>query len=100
MSLFWERGYDGTSFAELVAAMRIGHATFYSAFGSKEELYREATERYVTQYADFFQKALKSGKDTRSSFQSLMEASAHAYPRERHARGCMVSLAGTHVRQY
>src|ERR1700730_1218298 len=50
MRLFWERGYEGTSFAELVAEMRIGHATFYSAFGSTEELYREATERYVTEY--------------------------------------------------
>jgi AcrR family transcriptional regulator len=62
MRLFWERGYEGTSFAELVAAMRIGHATFYSAFGSKEELYREATERYVTEYAGFFLKALKAAK--------------------------------------
>jgi AcrR family transcriptional regulator len=97
MRLFWERGYEGTSFAELVAAMRIGHATFYGAFGSKEELYRVATERYVTEYAGFFLKALKSGKDTRSSFQSLMEASAHAYTREGLPRGCMVSLVGTHV---
>jgi AcrR family transcriptional regulator len=97
MRLFWERGYEGTSFAELVAAMRIGHATFYSEFGNKEELYREAAKHYVKEYAGFFFEALKSGNDTRSAFQSLMEASAYAFTREGLPRGCMVSLGGTHL---
>ena len=52
--LFWERGYEGTSFSELVAAMRIGHTTFYSEFGNKEELYREAAKHYIKEYAAFF----------------------------------------------
>ncbi|WP_158800936.1 MULTISPECIES: TetR family transcriptional regulator [unclassified Acidisoma] len=45
---------ERTSFAELGSAMRIGHATFYSKFKSKEELCREAARHYIAEYAGFF----------------------------------------------
>ena len=38
MKLFWERGYEGTSFDELIAAMGICASSFYNSFGSKEAL--------------------------------------------------------------
>jgi AcrR family transcriptional regulator len=95
--LFWERGYEGTSFADLVAAMRIGHTTFYSEFGNKEELYREAAKHYVKEYAGFYFEALNSGEDTRAAFQAVMEASARAFTREGLPRGCMVSIGGAHL---
>ena len=47
--LFWERGYEGTSFADLVAAMRIGHTTFYSEFGNKEGLF----VALISEWADY-----------------------------------------------
>jgi hypothetical protein len=33
--------------------MRIGHATFYSKFKSKEELCPEAARHYIAEYAGF-----------------------------------------------
>src|SRR5580704_12190384 len=54
MKLFWERGYEGTSFDELIGAMGISASSFYNSFGNKEELYREATEAYVQSSGGWF----------------------------------------------
>jgi AcrR family transcriptional regulator len=49
--LFWERGYDRTSIADLSNAIGVGPSSIYNTFGSKEDLFREAIDRYVATYA-------------------------------------------------
>ncbi len=46
MELFWRRGYEATSMADLVAHLGIGRASLYATFGSKQELYLKALDRY------------------------------------------------------
>lgn len=46
LELFWQRGYEATSMAELVEHLGIGRASLYATFGSKHELYLKALERY------------------------------------------------------
>ncbi|MFE8943794.1 TetR/AcrR family transcriptional regulator [Streptomyces sp. NPDC007856] len=46
LELFWRRGYEATSMAELVEHLGIGRASLYATFGSKHELYLKALERY------------------------------------------------------
>jgi len=46
MRLFWLKGYLGTSVSDLTAAMGINRASFYAAFGSKDDLFRRVLERY------------------------------------------------------
>ncbi len=51
MLLFWEHGFEPTSLAQLRAAMgNISAASFYAAFESKEALFREAVNRYLSTY--------------------------------------------------
>ncbi|MCG6395766.1 TetR/AcrR family transcriptional regulator, partial [Vibrio alginolyticus] len=45
--VFWQRGYEGTSMSDLVAALGIASARIYAAFGSKENLFREAIALYL-----------------------------------------------------
>lgn len=46
LQLFWGRGYEATSMADLVVHLGIGRASLYATFGSKHELYLKALDRY------------------------------------------------------
>lgn len=46
VELFARQGYEGTSIAELTAAMGISPPSLYSAFGNKRHLFDLAVERY------------------------------------------------------
>ena len=50
--LFWQRGYDRTSIADLSEAIGVGPSSIYNTFGSKEELFRQAIDRYQVTYAE------------------------------------------------
>ncbi len=46
---FWQHGYAATSVRDLGAAMGLGPASLYNAFGTKRALFLRALERYVDQ---------------------------------------------------
>ncbi|WP_326698436.1 TetR/AcrR family transcriptional regulator [Streptomyces sp. NBC_01754] len=46
LELFWRRGYEATSMADLVEHLGIGRASLYATFGNKRELYLKAMDRY------------------------------------------------------
>jgi AcrR family transcriptional regulator len=97
MKLFWERGYEGTSFDELISAMGISASSFYNSFGSKEALYCEATQAYLEWAGQWFFAILNDpSTDTKTAFARLFEATAEEFTRGDHPLGCMISLAGTH----
>jgi AcrR family transcriptional regulator len=96
MKLFWERGYQGTSFDDLIHSMGISASSFYNSFGSKEELYCEATRSYLVSSGRWFFGILNDGStDTRTAFSRLFAATAEEFTRGDHPAGCMISLACT-----
>lgn len=47
LELFWRRGYEATSMADLVTHLGIGRASIYATFGNKHDLYLKAVDRYT-----------------------------------------------------
>ncbi|MEU2041947.1 TetR/AcrR family transcriptional regulator [Nocardia niwae] len=47
LQLFWERGYESTSMADLTEHLGIARASIYATFGSKHELFTKALQRYL-----------------------------------------------------
>jgi len=45
--LFWERGFAGTSMADLLAHAQVNSGSFYHFFESKEALLREVLQQYL-----------------------------------------------------
>jgi len=44
--VFWEKGYEGTSYADLMAASGLHKGSLYQAFGDKRALYLRALADY------------------------------------------------------
>ena len=59
LCLFWRKGYEGTSYADLTEAAGVERPALYSAFGNKEALFRKALDRYSERYLDYLPVALK-----------------------------------------
>jgi len=55
--LFWRKGYQASSLADLLAAMRIGRSSFYAAFADKRSLYIECLDLFAARTLELLQRA-------------------------------------------
>jgi len=95
MRLFWIRGYEATSIADLTEAMGIGTKSLYAAFGSKDALYAEALKYYYTTYEGLVWTRFRKATTAREAALAFLQDSAVAMtggdcdlP-----HGCMATLA-------
>lgn len=93
MEAFWELGYDAATVAQLKDAMGgLCSPSIYAAFGSKEQLFREAVALYQRDVCQWVTETL-SHPDTRRAIESLLMEAALRYTTAGHPRGCLVDLA-------
>lgn len=94
MELFWAQGYEATTLADLQKAMgNITAPSFYAAFGSKEDLFREAVELYKETQGAAILKALEEGPTARDSVEAMLRASVDLVCGNGHPRGCLIVLS-------
>ncbi|MET3892675.1 AcrR family transcriptional regulator [Bosea sp. OAE506] len=88
LCVFWRKGYEGTTYADLVEAAGIERPAFYSAFGNKESLFRKALVRYDEQFLAYTREALKARTALGVAAGILREAVEHntRFPER---RGCL-----------
>ncbi|CAM2151379.1 TetR/AcrR family transcriptional regulator, transcriptional repressor for nem operon [Pararobbsia alpina] len=55
--MFWRKGYERTSLADLTKAIGITPPSFYFAFGSKEDLFRAVLARYRSSRLEYAEAA-------------------------------------------
>lgn len=91
MRVFWSKGYEGASLAELTEAMGINPPSLYAAFGDKEGLFLEAAARYeaavreACPYAD--------EPSAREAVERLLTDLVGVFTGTGHPRGCMLVMA-------
>ncbi|WP_154401311.1 TetR/AcrR family transcriptional regulator, partial [Bordetella pertussis] len=74
MEVFWSKGYEGASLADLTSAMGINAPSLYAAFGSKEALFREAVQRYADTEGARTRRALLEAPDARAAIEGMLLA--------------------------
>lgn len=98
METFWALGYEGASMAELTRAMGVASPSLYAAFGSKDELFREAAKLYEEKAGACMMAAVDAAPTARAACEAFLMTSAQALARPGRPPGCMIVLtaAGTH----
>lgn len=89
LQVFWERGYEGASMAELTSTLGVNKPSLYAAFGNKEELFRQALSRYVSGPVAFIRMVMKQPTARKVAEQFLI-SSAEFLTSDQHPKGCMI----------
>jgi len=81
--------------ADLVSATGVASASLYAAFGSKEDLFREAVGLYEAGEGGFADRALAEEPTVHRALERLLREAATLYTRPGRPRGCMVVVSAT-----
>ncbi|MEV5572891.1 TetR family transcriptional regulator [Spirillospora sp. NPDC052269] len=95
LELFWERGYEGTSMADLVERTGVARASLYSTFGGKHDLYTKALDLY-TRSTPSIVEALSQPGPALPALRALVERYA-TESCDASLRGCMVVNAAVEM---
>jgi AcrR family transcriptional regulator len=88
LRVFWQRGYEGASMAELTEAMGITKPSLYACFGNKEALFRKALDLYEREKLRYTSTALEA--DTaRGVAERLLRGGLATHCGERDPQGCL-----------
>jgi TetR/AcrR family transcriptional regulator, copper-responsive repressor len=96
MFLFWERGYEGVSMDDLTEAMGISPSSLYAGFGSKEQLFLKALDKYEREIGMYWVPILENTADGREAFTRMFERASGELTHPDRPRGCMMTLALLH----
>ena len=88
LCVFWRKGYEGASYADLTEAAGVERPALYSAFGNKEALFRQALDRYYERYVTFFPEALQL-PTSREVVEHIFRGAAELHTRHPDSPGCL-----------
>ncbi len=92
MLVFWRQGYERASIADLTEAMGINRPSLYAAFGSKEQLFRRALERYAEGPSGYEREALAL-PTAREVAEALLRGGADLQTGAETPHGCLAVLS-------
>jgi TetR/AcrR family transcriptional repressor of nem operon len=88
MGLFWEKGFEGTSFVDLEARTGIKKASLFAAYGDKRSLFLKALAAYQEVARESTRAVLRNGSP-REAIRRWFAAAAGVAKGECAHRGCM-----------
>jgi AcrR family transcriptional regulator len=93
LELFWAHGYEGTTLEDLQKAMGgLTPPSFYNAFGSKEQLFKEATDLYVCMVGEPTMRALEESQTARAGVEAMLRLTAEFLSQPGKPHGCLLVL--------
>lgn len=95
MLLFWANGYEPTSLTDLRKELGdLSAASFYSAFGSKEQLFEECLDLYMRTCGGVAEELHNPKVSTRTAMQNMLTRAVYSQTSTDQPTGCMAVLSG------
>jgi len=91
LKVFWMKGYEGTTVADLTKAMNLTMSSLYAAFGDKESLFRQIASRYAQSAAAMYEKAMIE-PTLAASLSSLFDGTVLFLNRPGNPPGCLTIM--------
>ena len=94
LGVFWAKGYEGASMADLTAAMGITKPSLYAAFGNKEQLFRKTLDLYEAEKLAYMREALRQ-PTARTVAEHIMRGAVAAQTSSCDPKGCLGVIGTT-----
>jgi TetR/AcrR family transcriptional repressor of nem operon len=91
MEVFWAKGYESTSMADLLAATGLHKGSLYQAFGDKHSLFIAAIKRYIDNIRTEMSSVLMGGDTAAKGIRAAMRKAVTMFTGEDGAcKGCLI----------
>ncbi|HEY7773070.1 MAG TPA: TetR/AcrR family transcriptional regulator [Marinagarivorans sp.] len=90
LQLFWARGYEATSTAQLIVAMGISKSSLYQCFGSKQDLYNRCLEHYGEMTANYMRDGLSQAQSPKQFVLDMISGTAAQAGDKNLPEGCFI----------
>ncbi|MCA9274377.1 MAG: TetR/AcrR family transcriptional regulator [Phycisphaerales bacterium] len=92
--VFWARGYDRASIADICDATGLGPSSIYNAFGSKIELFRKSLAHYLGKYATLATEHLDDAFHAHESMRNYLRGIVRLCVMPNTPPGCLLMQSG------
>lgn len=88
--VFWAKGYEATSLADLTEAMQINKGSLYNAFGNKKALFTQALLQYDRENRQAALKQLEAIEEPITAIRTLFDALIAESHADAERKGCLL----------
>lgn len=89
MHLLWQQGFSSMTVRDLAHAMGIQRSSFYNSFGSPEEVFKEALDRYARQTPDAPLDTYQPGQPALPLLVDVLKQVCQVRAADAKGRGCL-----------
>ena len=90
MEIFWEKGYEPASMADLIEGTGINRGSLYNAFGGKEQMFIRSLLKYDHANRREVLAQLEALDDPKEAFHRLFEGLVKEASSDTHKKGCFM----------
>jgi TetR/AcrR family transcriptional regulator, transcriptional repressor for nem operon len=90
VTLFWEKGYNGTSAQDLVDELEISRSSLYDTYGDKYQLFKNSLLQYRKKFAGSMIEMIDKSVDFEKTIKDVFQYVVTESLQEKFSKGCFM----------